>query len=521
MPESSRDSIGDPSATSASLDPTIARRVEEAAYLTAPNAERYRVIVHFLYEQYVEQRDWLPAEPVWRHVREHFDSSYTVERCEDDLRALVGWGNLWAEQDRSRVSSLDEWHRRNQVYHITAVTVELERALERLRASHGQRGSLDSSLIEMLVAGLAGLDKVLLDHVGQSPPKDFVAARVRRPWVETHARFDELRTNANRFHHALRETRPEDLSDTPAFFLYKDVLLDNLSGFIVDLGDAADRIRDILHRWEQSGVFDHLVQLLTDYDVRYQADPTGPADPVLVRDHYTRQIRVFHEWFRRSGGCDVLRRTTMDAIEVVARHTHRLTDPRRVGSNRRRDLERLVEAFRACRTLDQAHLLAVRALGCAVPRHLLGAAEWHLMGDGRSAWAQPAIHVGLAPIRHGPRRSRAGEPVSDRSLEQAALLEQEGRRIQDEAARWDRVFHDGEIDLGNLTLDDTAVRDRVLDAVGDCLAAPEHVGIASDGSRIRLLAPSDAYGEGEMVAPDGVLVTPSFRLRREVGGKAR
>jgi hypothetical protein len=56
----------------ASRDPTIARRVEEAAYLTAPNAERYRVIVHFLYEQYVEQRDWLPAEPVWRHVREHF-----------------------------------------------------------------------------------------------------------------------------------------------------------------------------------------------------------------------------------------------------------------------------------------------------------------------------------------------------------------------------------------------------------------------------------------------------------------
>jgi hypothetical protein len=37
----------------------------------------------------VEQRDWLTTEQVWRHVHEHFDSSYTVERCEDDLRALV------------------------------------------------------------------------------------------------------------------------------------------------------------------------------------------------------------------------------------------------------------------------------------------------------------------------------------------------------------------------------------------------------------------------------------------------
>jgi hypothetical protein len=71
---------------SAPLHPSIARRVEEAAYLTAPNAERYRVIVHFFYRQYVEQRDWLTTEQVWRHVHEHFDSSYTVERCEDDLR---------------------------------------------------------------------------------------------------------------------------------------------------------------------------------------------------------------------------------------------------------------------------------------------------------------------------------------------------------------------------------------------------------------------------------------------------
>ena len=508
-----------PASVAGPLHPSIPRKVEEAAYLTAPNAERYRVIVHYFYQQYVEQRDWLNAEQVWRHVREHFDSLYTVDRCEDDLRALVAWKNLMAEQDRSRVSTLDEWHHRNQVYHITAVTVELERALERLRESHGQRGSLDASLIEMLVAGLAELDRVFLDGVVENPGKDFVAAKVRRPWKEAHARFEELRTNANRFHHALRETRPEDLSDTAAFFIYKDVLVDNLSAFIVELGDAAERIRDILYRWGADGVFDRLVELLTGYDVRYLPDPTGPVDPSRVRDHYARQVRVLHEWFRRRGGTDVLRRTTMDAIETVARHTQRLTDPRRLGSNRRRDLERLVEAFRACETLDQAHLLAARALGCAVPRHLLGTAEWHLMSDGGSVWSQPAARVTLAPIRRGPRRTRAGEPLADRSLEQAALLEREQARIRDEAARWNRLFQRGEIDLGDLTLDDPAVRDRVLDVLGDCLAAPEQVGIASDGSRVRLLPPADdAAGEGEMVAPDGVFVTPRFRLRREISG---
>lgn len=507
-------------AVPAPLDPSILRKVEEATYLTAPNAERYRAIVHFFYQQYVEQRDWLTVEQVWHHVREHLDSGYTTERCEDDLRALVGWQNLMAEQDRSRVSTLDEWHHRRQVYHITAVTIELEAALERLRAAHGRRGSLDSSLIEMLVTDLVGLDRLFAGGVAAAPEKDFVASKVRRPWLDAHARFEELRTNANRFHHALRETRPEDLTDTSAFFLYKDVLIDNLSGFIVELGDAVDRIRDILHGWETKGVSDRLVELLAEYDVRHQADPMGPADPDRVRNHYRRQMSVLGEWFRRRGGSDVLRRTTMRAIETVARHTQRLTDPRRLGSNRRQDLERLAQAFRACETLDRAHLLAARTLGCAVSRHLLGAAEWHLMGDSVSVWEQPASPIALAPIRRGPRRARSRRPVADRSLEQAALLERERERIRQEAERWDRLFGRGEIDVGDLTLEDPAVRDRVLDVLGDCLAAPERVGIASDGSRVRLDAPAPDEPDGELVAPDGVFVTPRYRLRRVDEGDA-
>ncbi|MEX2472086.1 MAG: TIGR02677 family protein [Gemmatimonadota bacterium] len=499
------------------LDPSIPRRVEEAAYLTAPNAGRYRVVVHFFYQQYVEQRDWLTVEQVWHHMREHFDSGYTLERCEDDLRALVGWQNLMAEQDRSRVSTLDEWHHRRQVYHITAVTIELEAALERLRAAHGRRGSLDSSLIEMLVADLHGLDRLFAGGVAATPAKEFVAAKVRRPWLDAFGRFEELRTNANRFHHALRETRPEDLTDTSAFFLYKDVLIDNLSGFIVELGDTVDRIRDILQRWDRDGVTERLVDLLVDHDVRYQADPTGPADPDRVRRHYERQMGVLREWFRRRGGSDVLRRTTMHAIETVARHTQRLTDPRRLGSNRRQELERLAQAFRACETLDQAHLLAARTLGCAVPRHLLGHAEWHLMGDGASVWEQPVSRVALAPIRRGPRRATSRRPVADRSLEQAALLEEERERIREEAERWNRLFGGGEIDVGDLTLDDPAVRDRVLDVLGGCLVAPRQVGVASDGSRVRLEAPASDEAYGELVAPDGVFVTPRYRLRR-VGG---
>lgn len=514
----------DPGSGSAAepLHPSIPRRVEEAVYLTAQNAERYRVVVHFFYRQYVEQRDWLTAEEVWRHVREHLDSGYALERCEDDLRALVGYGNLMAEQDRSRVSTLDEWHHRNQVYHITAVTVELERALERLRASHGARGSLDPTLIEMLVAGLGGLDRVLRGGLPERPGREFVARKVRRPWMEVHGRFEELRTNANRFHHALREARPEDLSETEAFFLYKDVLVDNLSGFIVELGDAVERIRDVLHVWEAEGVTDRLVAMLTDHDVEHQADPTGPADPARVRDHYRRQVRTFCEWFRRRGGSDVLRRTTLDAIETVARHTQRLTDPRRLGSNRRRDLERLAEAFRACETLEQAHLLAVRTLGCAVPRHLLGSETWHAMDDGRSVWEQPPAEVALAPIRRGPPRRRRRQPVEDRSLEQAALLEAERDRLREERRRWDRLFRDGEIDVGDLRVDDPAVRDRLLDVVGDCLASSDRVGVASDGSRVRLLPPAEGDGEveGELVAPDGVFVTPRYRLRREDAGSA-
>jgi hypothetical protein len=106
----------------------------------------------------------------------------------------------------------------------------------------------------------------------------------------------------------------------------------------------------------------------------------------------------------------------------------------------------------------------------------------------------------------------------DRSLEQAALLEQEQIRLRREAERWDEIFRHGEVDLGRLSLDDAAVRDRILDVLGDCLAAPAHVGVASDGSRVDLLPPADADAIGELDAPDGVLVTPRYRLRRRARG---
>jgi len=112
------------------------------------------------------------------------------------------------------------------------------------------------------------------------------------------------------------------------------------------------------------------------------------------------------------------------------------------------------------------------------------------------------------------------EILSPGTVTNPALLEREREQVRQEAGRWARLFAGGEIDVGELTLDDPTLRDRVLDVLGNCLAAPERVGVASDGSRVRLEAPASNEPDGELVAPDGVFVTPRYRLRRVGEGKA-
>ena len=501
-------------------NPALVRRVREAAYLTADNAHRYRPILRHFYEMHTAHRYWLAAGDVLTHVRAHFDPDYSDEQCEQDLRMLVDWGNLIAEQEKSRARTVEEFLRRRLRYQLTPYSIAFERLLQELEAARGTHGSLDASLLDSLWSHLDALRHILAQPIPSEPGYEYLK-QVHHHWGEGYRYFERIVADANDYLAAMHRARPEDLHQLEVFLAYKDVLLRYLSAFINQLMDCAEKVRGMGRAMAAANTGPVLVGLLSLYATQYLPDPNGVLpESATVRARYQGELQALTDWFRRGGGVEMLRRVTADAIETVVRQTQRLMDRRRLGISRRRDLERLAGAFAACRSVEDAHRLAALALGCAAPRHVLGSEATFSMSDADSVWRQPADAVPLRPIQRGGRRPAPPPPGgAPRGGRPPVLGGGLARRPPAAGGGGGRLPH-GDIRLGALHVPDPAVRSRLLTTLAACLASPEGTAVASDGSRIQLIPPRAGTTYGEMTGPDGVLVTPRFGLRRRQEGPA-
>ena len=503
------------------IHPSLTRKVQEAAYLTADNAGRYRPIMRHFYEQHGMHKYSLTLDEVREHLRAQGEAAYTDEQAEQDLRQLVDWGNLTAEQDRSRVRTVDEWLRRRLRYQVTPYGVEFERLLVQLEQAHGTGGSLDPTTLDSLWHKLKELDATLAPGAQQPESQEYLQ-HVRRLWLDAYGYFDTTGNDAADYLAEMHRSRPEDLNELSAFLAFKDVLLQYLGSFLNSLMHYAEQIRSLLSGWSARQVDKHLVSLLVLHDTRYTVDPDGlPPEGATVRAHYQQQLDVLGDWFRRRGGVELLRSKTADAIEMVVRHSQRLMERRRGGLSRRRELEDLARCFAVCRDdREAAERLAGLAFGAIAPRHLLGSLEAHAMEERQSVWVGAPMEIPLGRIKGGRQAKARSAPMRDVSMEQQAALLDEVERRRAEAVLWDGLFARGDVKLGDLELQDAAIRSRLLDLVGRCLASPDGTALASDGTQIRLVPPAQS-AVGQLRSPDGVLFLPRFTLRREKGQGAK
>jgi len=106
----------------------VIKPIDEARYLTAENASRYRLIMRYFYQNYEQLRYWLSKEDVYNYVK-GFDLfyDYTMEKCEQDLKSLTEWKNLIAEQDTGRAQSAEEFKNKKFRYMLSEYSIEIER----------------------------------------------------------------------------------------------------------------------------------------------------------------------------------------------------------------------------------------------------------------------------------------------------------------------------------------------------------------------------------------------------------
>lgn len=482
------------------------------AHLTTPNVVLYRrvmgefvsakrrFVVHLRDEDVHEAlvRDGMDGQPV------------SAEATSEALKRLVEWGNLRADPDTSRVTTVEDFHRARYLYQLTHRGEAAERALAVYDEQLGRRGALQAVALADIASQLRALRK-LAAEAAPDPARVGLALR------DLLARSNDLAENAQAFMGSLRRTIDLYDADLEAFRAYKDHLVDYLERFIKDLVTVGGEIAALLQE-----LGDGEVSRLLSIAARREAEDVAPGNEgeAAVEDRreaaylagvaaWEERWRGLREWFLSEHGhpsqAKLLRSRARQAIPDLLAVVATLNERRSGRSDRSADFRTLALWFAQAPDDDALHRLWRSAFGVHGVRHLMLDHDTLLAREEQpvpaaTPWAQaPPMHISPRLRRTGSYERR-GSPnrISSREDARRLLAQLAARQTAQTAAARARLATTGPIHLSELGQLDSDAFGLFLVLLGDALAA-RRVGqrevrtTTADGALgVRLLALADA-----------------------------
>lgn len=500
--------------------------VRPFAHVHAANAEVYRAVMAAFTAAKRRFTVHLRPEDVHAALRSaQFECDQ--QAVLNALGALCEWGNLRADPDTSRVTTVEEFHRARFLYQLTREGEAAETALAAYDAALGLRGSLQSVALTDIVTHL----RALLTLVAEPDPDE---ARAHLSLIALAGRFQDLADNAQAFMGSLQNVIDLHDDDIDAFLAYKDRLIEYLERFIKDLVSTGAEIAGLITTLDG-----HQVGRLLDLAaLRESADaaPDGTDDfreraLARQRELWAERWDGFHAWFVTRPGhtsqATMLRNQARSAVPRLLAVVAALNDRRAGRSDRSADFRTLALWFAQAPDDGARHALWRAAFGLHSARHLTIDADTIEQRDdtpvpASTSWsAAPPIEISPRLRKTGSyeRRGRANRVV-DRSAERRYLAELAAKEAaQTRLARAVLVAKAGSpvrlSDVG--ALDDGAFR-LFLNLLGDALAAksPGHTAVqttTSDGSiDVSLTALADPQ-IAEIITDTGVFRGPDHILQ--------
>jgi len=483
-------------------------------YLTVPNAALYRRVMGTFVQ--AKRRFIVHLRP--EDVHEALRSEVEVEAIVEALHRLVEWGNLRADPDTSRVTTVEDFHRARFLYQLTERGEAVEEAVLTYDEALGRRGALQA----VALADIATQLRALAELSGQQDPDRAKVHLLLRGLVD---RFIELAANARAFMSSLQRTIDLHDADADVFRAYKDRLVDYLERFIKDLVGTGAEIAVLVDTVEGRDV-----HRLLDIAAWREAEDAAPGQAADGDDPRTAEFdrhRVlwqdrwlgFRTWFvstpNHPSQAKLLRAQARAAIPQLLQVVASLNERRGGRSDRSADFRRLARWFAQAPTDEDLHRLWRVAFGLSSARHLSASAD----GDGavpaQTAWAD-APPLDISPrLRRTGSYERRGKPnrVLDRSAQRRHLAELAAKEAAETAAARERLATARPTRLADLgELDPTSFR-LFLALLGDALAGRAAGSsvvetTTSDGTlAIRLTALGDGR-TAEIRTPHGVFRGP-------------
>jgi uncharacterized protein (TIGR02677 family) len=442
------------------------------------------------------------------------------------LKQLEQWGNLRADPDTSRVTTVDDFYRTRYLYQLSAEGEAAELALAAYDEALGHRGELQSVALEDIRVRLRSLRQ-------QTEAPDPDPAVVHSLLRELSTLLDGLAANATAFMSSLQRTIDLQDVDEDAFIAYKDRLIGYLERFVGDLvvksAEIVTTLRDLESQPDRMGV-EGLLAVAAAREAADAAPDQRDADEALRAklDGWRARWSGLRSWFlgdrAHPSQAALLRQRARAAIPALLAAVTTLQERRTGRSDRSADFRALARWFAEAPSDAEAHRLWRAAFGLASARHLgidagtLEAREEQPV-PAATAWAE-APPVTISPrLRSTGRHQHRGTlaRIVDRSQARQRLEELlVAERTQTEAAR--RRLATGRptrlSDLGPLDRDEFEL---FLGLLGDALAGgpagPDGIRVTtSDGTLEITLRPTSDGASAEVATPGGVLRGPDHVL---------
>jgi uncharacterized protein (TIGR02677 family) len=490
------------------------------AHVNAPLAALYRHVLSTFVANKARFVVHLRPEDVAEGLR-----AAGVDTSQDAVEAalvtLQEWGNLRADPDTSRVTTVQDFYRSRYLYQLSREGEAAERALELFEHELGRRGELQVIALEDVRVRL----RALLGLAGEPDPDPAV---VHNLLLELAARLDSLAANASAFMGSLQRTIDLHDVDEEAFLAYKDRLIAYLERFISELVVKSFDITEILRTFDAERL-----DVLLGMAARREASDAAPdgegrdgGAPDVVAERlaaWRSRWSGVRSWFLgdriHPSQATLLRQRARKAIPDLLATVSLLHERRAGRSDRSADFRELARWFAQAPTDQHAHRLWRAAFGLSTARHLTGGTVTNDV-PGTPSWADaPGVEIAprLRATGHYQRRGKSAQ-VRDRSAERAYLAELvSAERAETDAARA-RFAGSAPARLSELGRLDRHEFALFLGLLGETLSAgpPGADGrirtVTADGSLQIVLTPLPGAAPARLETEDGVLIGPDHEL---------
>lgn len=482
------------------------------AHLTAPNVDLYRAVMG----EFVRAKRRFVVHLRPEDVHEELDAD--LGAVTDALGKLKDWGNLRADPDTSRVTTVEDFHRVRFLYQLTSEGEAAEQALQAFDEALGRRSALQAVALTDIVTQL----RALLELARQQEPDP---AKVHLLLHGLVGRFSDLADNAQAFMGSLQRSIDLHDVDVDAFRAYKDQLIDYLERFIKDLVTTGAEIAGLVAEIDATGA-----ERLLAMAAGREAEDAAPGTDQDAEVEFERGFALWRErwlglrqWFvsepQHPSQAKLLRARARAAIPALLQVVSALNERRAGRSDRSADFRTLARWFAQAPDEDTMHRLWRAAFGLSSARHLTVDADTLQERDEQpvapsTPWYDAPPLLISPQLRKTGSYERRGKPnkIVVRTEERRILAERAARQAEETELARKRLLTHRPTRLSEVGTLDPAEFRLFLGLLGDALSArgprQTHVSTTtSDGTlEIRLTALDE--GVAEIHTPDGTFHGP-------------